>query len=65
MDTGSTGTQHTSLNVDAVAEFRVITNSESAEFGRSVGAAINDSRWPKKNWTHQARRRRDAINLPP
>jgi len=41
MDTGSNGTQHTSMNVDAVAEFRVITNSESAEFGRSVGAAIN------------------------
>jgi hypothetical protein len=41
MDTGSNGTQHTSLNVDAVAEFRVITNSESAEFGRSTGAAIN------------------------
>src|SRR6266851_3520869 len=41
VDTGSNGTQHTSLNVDAVAEFRVITNSESAEFGRSVGAAVN------------------------
>jgi Carboxypeptidase regulatory-like domain len=41
IDTGSNGTQHTSLNVDAVAEFRVITNSESAEFGRSVGAAVN------------------------
>jgi Carboxypeptidase regulatory-like domain/TonB-dependent Receptor Plug Domain len=41
VDTGSNGTQHTSLNVDAVSEFRVITNSESAEFGRSTGAAIN------------------------
>ncbi len=41
MDTGSNGTQHTSLNIDAVAEFRVITNSQPAEFGRSAGAAIN------------------------
>jgi hypothetical protein len=41
IDTGSNGTQHTSMNLDAVAEFRVITNAESAEFGRSTGAAIN------------------------
>ncbi len=41
MDTGSNGTQHTSLNIDAVAEFKVITNSQPAEFGRSAGAAIN------------------------
>jgi hypothetical protein len=41
MDTGSNGTQHTSLNIDAVAEFRVLTNGQQAEFGRSAGAAIN------------------------
>ena len=41
MDTGSNNTQHTSLNIDAIAEFRVITNSQPAEFGRSSGAAIN------------------------
>lgn len=41
MDTGSNGTQHTSLNIDAVAEFKIITNSHPAEFGRSAGAAIN------------------------
>ena len=36
MDTGSNGTQHTSLNIDAVAELSVGTNAESAEFGRSL-----------------------------
>ncbi len=41
MDTGNNGTQLTSLNVDAVAEFRVLTNSAPAEFGRVAGAAIN------------------------
>jgi hypothetical protein len=41
MDTGNNSTQHTALNVDSVAEFRVVANSQSAEFGRSAGAAIN------------------------
>ncbi len=41
MDTGSNGTQHTSLNIDAVAEFRVLTNGQQAEFGRSSGGFIN------------------------
>jgi len=41
VDTGSNGTQHTSLNVDAVAELSIVTNSQSAEFGRSTGASIN------------------------
>jgi hypothetical protein len=41
MDTGANGTQLTSLNIDAVAEFRVLTGSQSAEFGRIPGAMIN------------------------
>ncbi len=41
MDTGANGTQLTSLNIDAVAEFRVLTNSQPAEFGRVAGATIN------------------------
>ncbi len=41
MDTGSNGTQHTALNIDAIAEFKIIANSQQAEFGRSAGAAIN------------------------
>jgi hypothetical protein len=41
MDTGNNSTQHTALNIDAVAEFKVVANSQSAEFGRSAGAAIN------------------------
>ncbi len=41
MDTGNNATQHTSLNVDAVAEMKIVTNSQTAEFGKSAGAAIN------------------------
>src|SRR5260370_33286974 len=41
IDTGSNGTQHTSLNIDAVSELSIVTNSQSAEFGRSVGASVN------------------------
>ena len=41
MDTGSNGTQHTSLNIDAIAEVKMITNSQPAEFGRATGAQIN------------------------
>ncbi len=41
MDTGSNGTMHTALNIDLIAEFKVITNSQQAEFGRSSGASIN------------------------
>ena len=41
MDTGANGTQLTSLNIDAVAEFRVLTNSQPAEYGRIPGAMIS------------------------
>jgi hypothetical protein len=41
MDTGSNNTQHTSLNIDAIAEFKILTNSHPAEFGRSSGGAVN------------------------
>jgi len=41
MDTGSNNTQHTSLNIDAIAEFKMLTNNLPAEFGRSSGGAVN------------------------
>jgi hypothetical protein len=41
VDTGSNGGTHTNVNLDAIGEFKVITNSQPAEFGRSSGAAIN------------------------
>lgn len=41
MDTGNNSTQFAALNVDAVAEFKIIDNSQSAEYGRVAGATIN------------------------
>ncbi|MDX2150081.1 MAG: carboxypeptidase regulatory-like domain-containing protein, partial [Bryobacteraceae bacterium] len=41
VDTGSNGGTHTNVNLDAIGEFKIITNSQPAEFGRSSGAAIN------------------------
>lgn len=41
VDTGSNGGTHTQVNLDAIGEFKIITNSQPAEFGRSSGAAIN------------------------
>lgn len=41
MDTGNNSTQFAALNVDAVAEFKLIDNSQSAEYGRVAGATIN------------------------
>ncbi len=40
MDTGSNGGTLASTNVDMIAEMKVITNSQPAEFGRASGAQI-------------------------
>ncbi len=40
VDTGSNGTQHVILNIDAVAEFKVLTSNYQAEYGRSGGGDI-------------------------
>ncbi len=41
VDTGSNGGALASTNVDMIAEFKILTNSQPAEFGRSSGAQIN------------------------
>lgn len=40
VDTGSNGGELATLNIDQMAEFKVLTNSQPAEFGRSSGAQI-------------------------
>jgi hypothetical protein len=40
MDTGNNGTGLMRLNSDIIAEFKVLTNSQQAEFGRAAGANI-------------------------
>jgi hypothetical protein len=40
IDTGSNGGQLATMNIDQIAEFKVLTNSQPAEFGRSSGAQI-------------------------
>jgi hypothetical protein len=40
VDTGSNGGPLTTLNIDQIAEFKIVTNSQPAEMGRSSGAAI-------------------------
>ena len=41
VDTGSNGGTLATVNPDMIAEFKLITNSQQAEFGRSSGAQIN------------------------
>jgi len=41
LDTGNNESEHTALNVDAVAEFKMLTNSKTADFGKAAGATIN------------------------
>lgn len=40
VDTGSNGGPLATLNIDQIAEFKIVTNSQPAEMGRSSGAAI-------------------------
>lgn len=40
VDTGSNGGDLATLNIDQMAEFKVLTNAQPAEFGRSSGAQI-------------------------
>ena len=41
IDTGSNGGVLATMNMDMIAEFKVLTNAAPAEFGRSSGAQIN------------------------
>ena len=40
VDTGSNGTQHIMMNMDAIAEFKVLTSNYQAEYGRASGGDI-------------------------
>ncbi|MBA3438338.1 MAG: TonB-dependent receptor [Pyrinomonadaceae bacterium] len=40
VDTGSNGTQHVALNLDTIAEFKILTSNYQAEYGRSGGGDI-------------------------
>ncbi len=40
VDTGSNGTQHVALNMDAIEEFQVLSSNYQAEYGRSGGGEI-------------------------
>ncbi len=40
IDTGNNGGNMASTNIDAVAEFKILTNSYQAEYGRAVGGQV-------------------------
>jgi hypothetical protein len=41
VDTGNNGGMNVSVSLDSIAEFKILTGSYQAEFGRSVGAQIS------------------------
>jgi hypothetical protein len=40
IDTGDNGTNMATTNIDAVAEFKILTNAYQAEYGRAVGGQV-------------------------